>query len=158
MDLPRDFLSYNNFDLAFDRIVRGGNKEYKQYYRHLFPSYNLALKENLNDLIGDLRRGTFKPEKPTVVYQPKKSGVLRPLTLLTLSDLIVYQAILNRVAASFEDEQQKFAFTRMISLSFSKLIAAAPAESLELRRESGPSSLDDASYRYLGDLSCDGLR
>jgi len=35
MNLPRDFLRYENFELAFTRIVRGGNKEYKTFYRHL---------------------------------------------------------------------------------------------------------------------------
>jgi hypothetical protein len=50
MPLPRPFTSYHNFELAFTRLIRGGNKEYKQHYRHLFPSYNLALKENLTDL------------------------------------------------------------------------------------------------------------
>lgn len=66
MNLPRDFLRYENFELAFTRIVRGGNKEYKAFYRHLFPSFNLALRENLKDLIEELKHGTFEPERPTV--------------------------------------------------------------------------------------------
>ena len=98
MPLPRRFLSPHNFDLAFARLVRSGNKEYKQFYRHLFPSYNLALAENLKDLIEDIRQGTFKPDPVTIIYQPKKSGILRPLTLLSLRDLIVYQALANCVA------------------------------------------------------------
>ena len=118
MDLPRAFLRYDNFDLAFTRVVRGGNKEYKQFHRHLFPSYYLALRENLLDLIEDLKRGTYEPERPIVVYQPKKSGVLRPLTLLSLKDIIVYQAIVNRIAVAFESEQQKFAFKRSFGAIF----------------------------------------
>jgi len=118
MDLPRAFLRYENFDLAFTRIVRGGNKEYKQFYRHLFPSYYLALRANLLDLIEDLKRGTYEPERPTVVYQPKKSGVLRPLTLLSLKDIIVYQAMVNIVAVAFESKQQKFAFKRSFGAIF----------------------------------------
>ena len=118
MNLPRDFLRYENFELAFTRIVRGGNKEYKAFYRHLFPSYNLALRENLKDLIEEVRRGTFEPERPTVVYQPKKSGILRPLTLLSLRDLIVYQAIVNRVAVSFEEEQAGYALKKTFGAIF----------------------------------------
>ncbi len=118
MNLPNDFLHYKNFELAFARIVRGGNKEYKAFYRHLFSSFNLALKNNLTDLIHDLRRGTYEPETPTVVYQPKRSGILRPLTLLTLRDLIVYQAIANKVAACFEKDQQKYAFTKTFGAIF----------------------------------------
>jgi retron-type reverse transcriptase len=118
MDVPRDFLSYQNFELAFTRIVRGGNKEYKTFYRHLFPSFNLALRGSLKDLIEELRRGTFEPEKPTVVYQPKKSGILRPLTLLSLRDLVVYQAIVNRIATSFGDEQASYAFKKTFGAIF----------------------------------------
>ncbi len=101
MSLPRRFLSYDNFELAFTRLIRSGNMEYKQSYRHLFPSYNLALRENLTDLIEDLRRGTYEPEKVTIIFQPKKSGVLRPLTLLSLPDLVVYQAMSNHLAEAF---------------------------------------------------------
>lgn len=121
MALPRDFLRYENFELAFTRIVRAGNKEYKAFYRHLFSSYNLALNKNLTDLIDDICRETYEPEKPTVVYQPKKSGILRPLTLLSLRDLIVYQALVNRVAVSFEKDQQKYAFKK----SFGAIFAGA---------------------------------
>jgi retron-type reverse transcriptase len=118
MDLPRDFLRFGNFELAFARIIRGGNKDYKALYRHLFSSYNLALTENLKDLIDDLRRGTYVPDKSTIVYQPKKSGILRPLTLLSLRDLIVYQAILNRVAVAFEDDQQRHALKKSFGAIF----------------------------------------
>ena len=118
MNLPKSFLSLANFELAFRRVVRGGNKEYKLFYRHLFASYSLALKENLEDLIDDLRRGSFEPDTPTVVYQPKKSGVLRPLTILSLRDLIVYQALLNRIASAFAKDQEKFALKRSFGALF----------------------------------------
>jgi hypothetical protein len=64
MSLPRRFLNYDNFELAFKRIVRGGNKEYKKFYRHLFPSYNFALKQNLEDLIKEIKKGIYKPATP----------------------------------------------------------------------------------------------
>ncbi len=112
MAYPRQFLSRSNFIIAFERIVRGGNKEYKQFYRHLYPSYNLSLQENLDDLIHDIKSGTYKPSKPTIVFQPKKTLILRPLALLSLTDLIVYQAIINYIANKFESEQTKYAFSR----------------------------------------------
>jgi len=89
MTYPQKFLSYSNFELAFKRIVKGSNKEYKLYYSHLFPGYNLALEDNLNDLIKEIRQGTYKPSTPNIVYLPKRTGTLRPLTLLSLTDLIV---------------------------------------------------------------------
>ena len=112
MTYPQQFLSRSNFILAFERIVRGGNKEYKQFYRHIYPSYNLSLQENLDDLIHDIKSGTYKPSKPTIVFQPKKTLILRPLALLSLTDLIVYQAIINYIANKFESEQAKYAFSR----------------------------------------------
>ncbi|MGI9075240.1 MAG: reverse transcriptase domain-containing protein [Bryobacteraceae bacterium] len=118
MGFPRDFLSYNNFELAFNRVVRGANKDYKAFYKHLCPSYNLAVRENLLDVIDDLKRGTFEPNKPTLIFQPKKSGVLRPLTLLSLRDLIVFQAIVNRVAVAFETEQQAYALKKSFGAIF----------------------------------------
>jgi RNA-directed DNA polymerase len=118
MSLPSSFLNIANFTLAFQRIVRGGNNEYKQFYRHLFTSYDLALEENLRDVIDDIKRGTYEPQHPNVVYQPKKSGVLRPLAILSLRDLIVYQAIVNRIAAAFEKDQHKHGLKRSFGALF----------------------------------------
>lgn len=109
MALPSEFINYENFELAFTRICRGLNKSYKQFYAHLFSSYNLALKENLTDLIKDIKMGTFEPGIPTIIFLPKQSGILRPITLLSLKDLIVYQAIVNVIADKFMEEQNKYA-------------------------------------------------
>src|ERR1035438_3018065 len=95
MAFPHSFISMANFELAFTRVVRGQNKEYKNLFRHLYPSYQLGLHDNLQDLIDDIKHGHYKPSPATVVFQPKKSGILRPLRLLTLQDQIVYQAIAN---------------------------------------------------------------
>jgi hypothetical protein len=100
-------------------VVRGANKEYKAFYRHLFPSYHLGLQVNLEDLIDDIRRERFKAEHPCVIYQPKQSGILRPLALLSLRDLIVYQALMNYIAVRFERQQSTYALTR----SFGSLFA-----------------------------------
>lgn len=119
MGYPRAFLSVDNFKLAFTRVVRGANKEYKAYYRHLFPSYDLGLEENLKDLIGDIRRGRYCASHGVVVHQPKKSGILRPLTLLSFQDLIVYQALMNYIAAKFEKDQSVHALKRSFGAIFS---------------------------------------
>jgi len=112
MSYPRGFTSLANFELAFSRVVRGQNREYKSFFRHLYSSYNLALDENLTDLLDDLKRNRYQPSHAVCVYQPKKSGVLRPLRLLTLKDQIVYQAITNVISVAFQKTQEKHAFKR----------------------------------------------
>jgi hypothetical protein len=104
MAYPHGFISMANFKLAFTRVVRGQNKEYKNLFRHLYPSYQLGLQENLQDLINDIKSGRYQPSPATVVFQPKKTGILRPLRLLTLQDQIVYQAIANGFAVAPADD------------------------------------------------------
>jgi Reverse transcriptase (RNA-dependent DNA polymerase) len=110
--LPNKFLSLRNFELAFERLVRGQNRDYKTLYRHLYPSYQLALRENLEDLIDDIRTRKYAPLAATCIYQPKKSGILRPLRLLSLQDQIVYQALANIIGEAFRLDQNKHALVR----------------------------------------------
>jgi hypothetical protein len=99
--LPRAFIRESNFELAFHRLYRGSNKDFKRYYRHLFAGYSLGIGDS-SDLSQRISRGEYEPAAPTLVFQPKKSGILRPLALLTFTDLIVYQAIGNFVGDAFQ--------------------------------------------------------
>lgn len=112
MALPTKFTNLANFELAFARVVRGQNRDYKIFTRHLFPSYQLALRENIEDLIKSIKAGVYQPSAATSVYQPKKSGILRPLRILTLQDQIVYQALANVIADAFRADQEKHALVR----------------------------------------------
>jgi hypothetical protein len=112
MALPTRFTSLPNFELAFERLVRGQNRDYKVFTRHLYSSYQLSLGENLEHLVSDIKAGRYAPSAATAVYQPKKSGVLRPLRILTLQDQIVYQALVNIVADAFRADQQQLALVR----------------------------------------------
>jgi hypothetical protein len=123
MAYSRHFLSVANVTLAFQRVVRGQNREYKAFFRHLYPSFQLGLSENVRDLIEAIRHGRYEPSEAICVYSPKPSGVLRPLRLLTLSDQVVYQAIGNVVAHAFRKQQQKLAFDR----SFGAIVGGATA-------------------------------
>ncbi len=124
MSLKAPFLTQSNFQLAFRRIVRAQNRDYKAHYRHLLPIYNLSLEQNIDDLINDLRTGAYKPSAPTLIFSPKASGTLRPLKLLSLQDLIVYQAVINVIANRFRAEQQKYAS----KLSFGGILAGKASD------------------------------
>ncbi len=112
MAYPTKFLNLANFELAFTRVANAGNFAYKLFYRHLIGSYQLGRRENLLDLIEDVREGTYQPGSPLVVYLPKESGVLRPITILSLNDLILYQAIMNYVALKMATSQRKYALAK----------------------------------------------
>lgn len=121
MQLPTIFYSESNLELAFHRLVRSSNKSYKALTRHLVPSYFVSLSESLDDLADSLRIGTYEPSPPIIVFQPKKSGVLRPISVLTLQDQIVYQSIVNVVAAFMASVQKPLA----LKVSFGHLLTDA---------------------------------
>jgi hypothetical protein len=98
---PRIFASTENFTLAWERLIRGNNVEYKSLFRHLYPSYSFSLKSNLQELLLAVRNRSYRPSVSAKIFKPKPSGVLRTLTLLSLDDQIVYQAILNYIAEAF---------------------------------------------------------
>jgi hypothetical protein len=101
MSLPHDFLSLRNFERAWERLLNGSNLQYKRLFAHLFPSYNISADANLKELIERIRRNHYSPSTPTTIYYPKSSRILRPITLLSISDQVVYQAIANYIAAKF---------------------------------------------------------
>jgi hypothetical protein len=101
MALPHEFLDLANFQLAWERVLRGSNTQYKRFYAHLFPSYNIASDAYLQDLVSRIRQGHYQPTKALTVYIPKPTRILRPITLLSLNDQVLYQAIANYIANRF---------------------------------------------------------
>jgi hypothetical protein len=101
MAFPQDFLNLANFQLAWERVIRGSNAQYKRFHRHLIPSYNIAADSNLTDLISRLRKGIYLPSRAVTVYIPKPTRILRPITLLSLNDQVLYQGIANYIAGRF---------------------------------------------------------
>ncbi len=62
--------------------------------------YGKRLKENLNDLMKRIRRGTYRPKPSRMVEIPKEDGSKRPLAISCLEDKLVQAcatAILNEV-------------------------------------------------------------
>jgi hypothetical protein len=101
MSYPQDFLNLDNFMVAWERILHGSNLQYKRLFAHLFPSYNISADANLKELVQRIRNNHYSPSAPITVYYPKSSRILRPITLLSITDQVVYQAIANYVANRF---------------------------------------------------------
>ncbi len=92
--------------LAWNRINTGANHQVKRYFRHLYASYSIALDANIQDLHERLRHGSYEPQQPVRVFLPKPSGLQRPLTLLSLEDQIVLQAIANLFANKLRNRRK----------------------------------------------------
>lgn len=87
-----------NLQRAWRWVRSNPDGAYKSYFRSLYQRYVIAEDSLLGDLAARLRRGIYEPESSTKLFFPKPSGILRPYTLLSVEDQIVYQAALNIIA------------------------------------------------------------
>ena len=95
----RDALrSPENLRRAWRWIRSNPDAAYKSYFRSLYQNYAIAEDALLADLSDRLRRGIYEPESACKLFHPKASGILRPYSLLTVEDQIVYQAAANLIA------------------------------------------------------------
>lgn len=104
-----------NLHLAWNRILSARNGKYKKYFRGMYNTYDLSLDENLKHLSERIIGGSYKPQPPVMLYEPKPSGLVRPISLLTIEDQIVLQAIANVYAAKFSDERKEHEGTTVFS-------------------------------------------
>lgn len=87
-----------NLRRAWRWIRSNSDASYKSYFRSLYQHYAVAEDALLDDLAARLKRGFYEPEPACKLYQPKASGILRPISLLSVDDQIVYQAAVNLIA------------------------------------------------------------
>jgi hypothetical protein len=99
--------SYKNLELAWRRINTGSNLQYKRFFRDLYYAYEIAINENLKDLQIRLKGKSYSAKTSIRIYVPKPSGLQRPITLLSLEDQIVWQAIGNIFAERLSDRRSK---------------------------------------------------
>ncbi len=88
----------DNLRRAWRWVRSNADAAYKSYFRSLYQRYAVADEALLDDLADRLRRGVYEPEPATKLFHPKASGILRPYSLLSVEDQIVYQAALNLIA------------------------------------------------------------
>ncbi len=88
----------DNLNRAWRWIKSNPDRRYKKYFRDFYASYSLIEDFVVDDIYKKIKENTYEPSHGCKVYIPKASGVLRPYTLLTIQDQIVYQALVNVVA------------------------------------------------------------
>ena len=88
-----DLLTHDNLRLAWKRIRNSSITTTKD--RLGLKIFSQSLDIHINQLIQDLSTDNYSPTPSSILYLPKKSGRLRPFTLLHMRDRLVYQAIGN---------------------------------------------------------------
>ena len=88
----------DNLRRAWRWIRSNPDAAYKSYFRSLYQRFAIAEESLIDDLADRLKRGIYEPEPSTKLFHPKVSGILRPYSLLSVEDQIVYQAALNLIA------------------------------------------------------------
>lgn len=87
-----------NLDRAWRWIRSNPDPNYKRYCGESYSRFAIADDRLLVDIQARLKKGIYEPSHSCKFLIPKKSGILRPYTILTVEDQIVYQALVNVIA------------------------------------------------------------
>lgn len=90
--------SIANLHRAYRWLLTNPDYRYKNLFRDSYAAYAISSKMNLRRLRDDLRHHRFEASHACKIFVPKPSGVLRPITLLTVDDQVIYQACVNVIA------------------------------------------------------------
>jgi len=93
-----DAFALDNLHRAWRWTLTNTDALYKNHFRRTYDAYAAADDKLLNHLRQKLRRDIYEPIDACKIYFPKKTGILRPYTLLCIEDQIVYQALANIIA------------------------------------------------------------
>lgn len=88
----------NNLRRAYRWTLSNPDALYKSYFRDSYDAFALASDTHLKFLRQKGLAEKYEPAHAAKVLVPKPSGTVRPITLLTVEDQIVYQACVNLVA------------------------------------------------------------
>lgn len=88
----------DNLHRAWRWVRSNPDAAYKSYFCPLYQHFAVSEAALLDDLADRLRRDIYEPEPSCKIFQPKPSGILRPISLLSVEDQIVYQAAVNLIA------------------------------------------------------------
>ena len=107
-DLLERILSSNNMNAAYKQVVRnkGSHGIDGMKVDELLP----YLKENGNNLIEELKAGTYRPKPVRRVEIPKPDGGVRLLGIPTVVDRMIQQAIAQILTSIFDPEFSESSF------------------------------------------------
>jgi hypothetical protein len=115
MTLLNQVIQRDNLSRAWRWLQSNPDAAYKGYFRALYANYRVAEDALIEDLRDRLRSGAYQPAHACKIHFPKPSGGLRPYSLLTVEDQIVYQALVNVVAERLTPRVRERQMTEVFS-------------------------------------------
>lgn len=88
---------------------------YKSYFRDSYDAFAIASDTHLKWIRQEGTKERYQVSHASKVLIPKPSGTLRPLTLLTVEDQIVYQACVNLIADALKRKTGRRYETRVFA-------------------------------------------
>ncbi len=137
--------SFENLKRAYRWTQSNPDAVYKGYFRDCYAAYAASSEHNLRRLRKHLVRGAYEPGHASKVYLPKPSGILRPYTLLTVNDQIVYQACVNIIADKLRPKIRQ----RYLKTIFGHLYAGRASRFFYIKWQTGYRAYTDAVTRNI---------
>ena len=104
----KQLADYENLYLAWKRIQTSTSPKYKYLLKESLDAFSWSLENNLRLLSSEIVHRIYEPSKTSKFYLPKKSGLVRPITLLNVRDQIFYQALVKLICKSKIHEIKRF--------------------------------------------------
>lgn len=96
-----------NLRRAYRWILSNPDALYKSYFRDSYDAFAIASDSHLKWIRSEALKERLRITHASKILVPKPSGTLRPITLLTVEDQIVYQACVNLIADALKRKTKK---------------------------------------------------
>ena len=120
------FISCENFRLAYVRLKTVTRNTYKEFYFEDFRIFEAYFDLNIEELLHQVQEGIYEPSSSERYYMPKKKNLARPITMITLIDQIVYQAIANVIADVMHPSMSRYFNNNIFGNLFKTTTAERP--------------------------------
>lgn len=90
--------SRENLDRAWLWLKSNPDRMFKQHFRDSYRNFEAIREDLISSVALELEHNTYTPSPACKIFFPKPSGILRPYSLLTVKDQLVYQAFANVIA------------------------------------------------------------
>lgn len=155
---PSDYnrmCNLDNLKRAYRWIQSNPDAAYKNHFRDSYGAYAASSEQNIKRLRKRLFNRNYDPGHASKVYLPKPSGILRPYTLLTVNDQIVYQACANiiadRLAPKVRSRYFKSVFGHLYAGKSSKFFYIKWQKGYEAFADSVIDTVNDG-YKYVANF------